>query len=129
MAPTLIMNTCTLRQLWVPLSLTSTVRSYYLSFDGNKRLLFMKCLPLTIHFFMLFIYFHTNLSYVRSCYPVVTQDSKESVCNPGDPGSIPGLGRSSGEGNGHPLQYSCLENSTGREAWWAIVYGVIKSQT
>ena len=42
-------------------------------------------------------------------------DSKESVCNAGDLGSIPGLGRSSGEGNGYPLQYSCLENSVAEE--------------
>ena len=41
-------------------------------------------------------------------------DSKDSACNVGDPGSIPGLGRSSGEGNGNPLQYSCQENSMGR---------------
>ena len=45
-----------------------------------------------------------------------------------DVGSIPGLGRSSGEGNGKPLQYSCLENPMDRGAWWAIVHGVAKSQ-
>ena len=44
-------------------------------------------------------------------------DSKESACNVGDPGSIPGSGRSPGEGNGSPLQYSCLENSMDGEAW------------
>ena len=54
---------------------------------------------------------------------------KESACNVGDPGSIPGLGRSPGEGNGKPLQYSCLENSMDREAWWATVHRVTKSQT
>ena len=53
-------------------------------------------------------------------------DSKESVCNAGDPGSIPGLGRSPEEGNGKPLQHSCLENSINRGAWWAIVDGVTK---
>ena len=56
-------------------------------------------------------------------------DMKESSCNAGDPGLIPGLGRSSGEGNGNPLQYSCLENSMGRGARWAIVHGVAKSWT
>ena len=52
-----------------------------------------------------------------------------SACNVGDLGSIPGLGRSPGEGNGNPLQYSCLENPMDRGAWWAIVHGVAKSWT
>ena len=56
-------------------------------------------------------------------------DSKESACNAGDPGLISESGRSSGEGNGNPLQYSCLENSMDRGAWWATVHGVPKSQT
>ena len=54
---------------------------------------------------------------------------KESAWNAGDPGSIPDTGRSPGEGNGYPLQYSCLENSTDRGAWWATVHGVAKSPT
>ena len=54
---------------------------------------------------------------------------KASACNAGDLGSIPGLGRSPGEGNGNPLQYSCLENSMDRGAWWAIVHGLAKSRT
>ena len=53
----------------------------------------------------------------------------ESACNVGDMGSIPGSGRSPVEGDGHPLQYSCLENPTDRGAWWAIAYGVAKSRT
>ena len=56
-------------------------------------------------------------------------DSKESACNAGDLGSVPGLGRSSGELNGNPLQYSCLENSMNRGAWWATVHGIAKSWT
>ena len=51
-------------------------------------------------------------------------DFKEYACNARDPGSIPGLGRSPGEGNGDPLQYSCLENSMDRGAWRATVYGL-----
>ena len=54
---------------------------------------------------------------------------KESTCNAGDLGLIPGSGRSPGEGNGNPLQYSCLENPMDRGAWWATVYGVSKSRT
>ena len=56
-------------------------------------------------------------------------DGKESACNGGDSGSIPGSGRSPGEGHGNPLQCSCLENSMDRGAWWATVHGVTKSQT
>ena len=54
---------------------------------------------------------------------------KASACNARDLGSIPGSGRSSGGGNGNPLQYSCLENPMGRGAWWATVHGVAKSWT
>ena len=54
---------------------------------------------------------------------------KASDCNEGDLGSIPGLGRSPGEGNGNPLQYSYLENPTDGGVWWATVHGVAKSQT
>ena len=56
-------------------------------------------------------------------------DGKASAYNAGDPGLIPGLGRSLGEGNGNPLQYSCLENSMDGGAWWATVHGVAKSRT
>ena len=56
-------------------------------------------------------------------------DGKESAGNVGDPGSIPRKGRSLGEGNCNPLQYSCLENSMDRGAWWATVQGTTKSQT
>ena len=56
-------------------------------------------------------------------------DGKESAYNAGDPGSIPGSGRSPGEGNGNPLQYSCLENPMDRGAWWATVHGVAKNRT
>ena len=58
-----------------------------------------------------------------------SSDSKESVCNAGDLGWIPGLGKSPGEGDGYPFQYSCLENSMDRGAWWAIVHEVMKSWT
>ena len=51
-------------------------------------------------------------------------DGKDSACSVGDLGSVPGLGRSPGEGNGNPLQYSGLENPRDRGAWWATVHGV-----
>ena len=52
---------------------------------------------------------------------------KESTSNAGDPGSVPQLGRSFGEGKGYPLQYSCLENPRDGGAWWAAVHGVAQS--
>ena len=58
-----------------------------------------------------------------------SSDCKESACNGGDPGLIPGSGRSPGEGNGNPLQYSCLENPMEGGTWWVAVYGVTKSCT
>ena len=80
----------------------------------------------------------------RTIFPIVSSsvgvtegfadgsDGKESACNAraaGDVGSIHGLGRSPGGGNGNPLQYSCLENPMDRGAWWAAVHGVAKSRT
>ena len=56
-------------------------------------------------------------------------DGKASACNAGDPGSICGSGRYPGEGNGNPLQYSCLGNPIDRGAWEATVHGVAKTQT
>ena len=56
-------------------------------------------------------------------------DGKESACNAGDPGLIPSLGRSPGEGNGNTLQYSCLENPMGGRAWWAPIHGVAELDT
>ena len=56
-------------------------------------------------------------------------DGKESACNAGDPGSIPGSRRSPGGGNGNLLQYYCMENSVDRGAWWATVHGVTESDT
>ena len=54
---------------------------------------------------------------------------KETACNAGDLGLIPGLGRSPGEGNSYPLQYSCLGNPVDREAWWATVHRVVSVQS
>ena len=80
--------------------------------------------------FLSSIYFSLSLQFpqVKTDFPGGS-DSTVSAYNVGDPGSIPGLGRSPGEGNGNPLQYSCLENPMDREAWWATVHGVAKSRT
>ena len=69
------------------------------------------------------LHFRSILSFPGGSY------GKASACSAGDLGSIPGLGRSPGEGNGNPFQYSVLENSADGGAWQAIVQGVTKSQT
>ena len=58
-----------------------------------------------------------------------SSNGKESVCNSGGPGSIPGSERSPGKENGKPLQYSCLENPKNGGDWWATIHGVAKSRT
>ena len=90
----------------------------------------------------MFIMSHFNLSFF-ACFAVLVQFLKIAftmgfppgsvvkvpACNAGDLGLIPGSGRSPGEGNGNPLQYSCLENPMDGGAWWATVHGVSKSRT
>ena len=71
---------------------------------------------------MLHLYNDLKIIFILTWVPGGS-DGKESACSAGDLGSIPGLGRSSGEGNGNPLQYSCLENPISRGAWQAIVHG------
>ena len=72
--------------------------------------------------------FSQPLSDLKEIYYGVS-NGKESTCSVGDPGMIPGSGRSPGEGNGNPLHYSCLENPMDREVWRDTVHGVAKSQT
>ena len=59
----------------------------------------------------------------------MAQTVKNLPASTGDAGSIPGSGRSPGEGNGYPLQYSCLENSMDRATWWATVHGIAELET
>ena len=68
----------------------------------------------------------TSLMFLAHLQPSHSSVGKESACSAGDLGLIPGLGRSPGEGNCNPLQYSYLENSTDKGAWWATVHGVAK---
>ena len=70
----------------------------------------------------------TKVYYIAQGFPGGS-DSKESACNAGDLGSILASGSYPGEGNGNPLQYSCLENSMDRGARWATVHGIAKSWT
>ena len=71
------------------------------------------------------IFFLENTKYVLLLFPG-SSDGKESVCNAGDPSSIPGSGRSPREGNGNPLQYSGLRNPMDRRAWWATIHKVTR---
>ena len=71
----------------------------------------------------------TQLKRLSSSSSSRDSDGKEHACNAGDLGSIPGSERSPGEGNGNPLQYSCLENAMDRRAWGATVHGILKSRT
>ena len=70
-----------------------------------------------------------SLNYAEITGLPAGSDGKASACNVGDPGSIPGSGRCPGEGNGNPLQHSCLENPMDGGAWQATVHGVAKSWT
>ena len=85
------------------------------------------CHVILTKFLWFILLLSTSISEYRTS--LVSQMVKASAYNVGDPGSIPGLGRSPGEGNGNPLQYSCLENPMDGGAWWAAVHGVAKSQT
>ena len=67
-------------------------------------------------------------SYITQGFPGGSE-GKAPACNAGDPGWIPGSGSSPGEGNGNPLQYSCLENPMDRAAWRATVHGMAKNGT
>jgi len=78
--------------------------------------------PLTLYVQMSLVNFMCNAN-MSFCHSSV---GKESICNAGDPGLIPVLGRFPGEGNGNPLQYSCLENPMDRGAWWATIHGVVR---
>ena len=94
-------------------------------------------LKLVVHLF-LFVFFicvnlfsqiSTDYFFCLSLFVNPGSEDKASACNAGDQGSIPGLGRSPGEGNDNPLQYPCLENPMERGAWQATAHGVAKSWT
>ena len=86
------------------------------------------CTPQIIIFPQKSIFLFVFLILICKGFPGAS-DSKESACNAANLGSIPGLGRYPGEGKGYSLQYSCMEDSMNRGAWWVTVHGVAKSQT
>ena len=97
--------------------------SYQISVDSG--MLFISYIP-HVQNYAHILYIHIFVHYMKLLRWL---SGKETTCNSGDPGSIPGSGRSSGEGNGNPLQYSCLGNPMERGAWWATIHGVSKSLT
>ena len=99
---------------------------YQLSHQGSPCFLWL-LENVKIHIWLILCVFWTALArHTDVCIQIY---SEESACNSGDLGLIPGLGRSPGEGNGNPLQYSCLENPMDRGSWRATVHGVAKSRT
>ena len=72
---------------------------------------------------------HSSILVPFMCFFPGGSDGKETTCDAGDLGFVPGSARSPGEGNGNPLQYSCLENPMDRGVWQATVHGIAKSQT
>ena len=94
--------------------------------DCSMHLCLFCCLAQGYHYhiskFHIYVLVYTVLGFSGG------SEVKVSVCNTGDPGSIPGLGRSPGEGNGNPLQYPCPENLMDRGTWWITVHGVAKSR-
>ena len=94
----------------------------------RMKILYLFCEVFTKDFLLLTGYKrHCAFNVVSFMFFPGGSDGKESACNVGAPGSIPDLGRSPGGGSGYPLQYSCLENSMDREAWWAVVHELAES--
>ena len=77
----------------------------------------------------IYVYLHIHICIFTYMQSLSGSEVKASACNAGDLSSILGSGRSPGEGNGNPLQYSCLENPMDGGTWWATVHGVVKSRT
>ena len=111
----------------LPASLKHTC-TYWFCFSGEAWLIH-HCFALSPINYVMYECFPYNLhTRIDSGFPVGS-DGKESACNAGNLGSIPGLGRSPGKGHGNPLQYSVLEISMDRGAWRATVHGIAESQT
>ena len=119
--------------LGVSISLSSTFPSFFcilcFIFSHCETLidLFLQIRSSTISILFLVFYFHLIDSLFQLDFPGGSDGKKRLPTMGEDPGLIPGSGRSPREGNGNPLQYSCLENPMDGGAWWATVHGVIKS--
>ena len=130
-------------QIWRNIAIKYNTRNWIESWTKRKKKNVFAIMEIGCIWFLfdplvklLFLQDPTQVSLhpLNLCWPIwlwlpCGSDSKESACNAGDPGSIPGLGRSSEEGNGNPLQYCCMENPMDRGASWATLRGVAKSLT
>ena len=127
------LNICKIESFLNP-EITWYLKNYKANSFVTQQSLLRRDLQTTIYIYI-YTHTHTHTHYIRICLQNIymgfpsSSDSKVSACIAGDPGSIPGLERSPGVGNGYPLQYSCLENSMDKEDWWAMVQGVTKSWT
>ena len=100
-----------------------------ISSSPKKEIIFLVVIHRSVHSFVYSFNKHLWSTFNKRLWASLVAQVKASASNAGDLGSIPGSGRSPGEGNSNPLQYSCLENPTDGEAWWATVHGVTKSRT
>ena len=92
--------------------------------------MFLLIIYIYTHTHLLYIYLYTFIIYIHNKWGFPGGSVvKNPPANAGHMGLIPDPGRSPGEGNGNPLQYSCLENPMGRGAWWATVHGIAKNWT
>ena len=101
---------------------------YSLPKFSRRSLKIFLCAKTEWFFLGMTIYLYSNSQQPFQGFPGGSE-VKAFACNAGDLGLIPGSGRSPGEGNGNPLQYSCLENPMDGGAWWATVHGVTKNRT
>ena len=113
---------------WVNFDGTFLAKAEALQQEGQRAHgAVLLCQHVVMSLLFLYLIFMTRSEYMWGLSGVL--DGKESACNVGDSGSIAGSERSPEEGNGNPLQYSCLENSKDRGAWKTTVHGVAKSRT
>ena len=111
---------------WIYVFISSPVYGIWLQQPKQTKLRLIEILEL--FYFLRFLEYFERRKRILRWFPGVS-DSKESSCNVRDLGLIPGSGRSPGEGNGYPFQYSRLGNPMDRGAWWSTVYRVAKSCT
>ena len=132
-APTAFAHVMSLCCVLVVLAMFQSFSLWYLLWGSAMLLCYMIHVPRLCDLWCYYDLLKAKVFLIKVCTLIgrlpCSSNSKESACHAGDQGSIPGLGSSSGEGNGNPLQYSCIETPMDRGTWWATVCGVARSQT